>query len=130
MTPADELQGPLKDEDSAHPVACAWRPTLREIVKSLSRGDYNLTARSQSVAPILAGTADQIKKYIADYGETLIELPDEAWETSVAQWMGTYWDVLVDLWTAESGESDMALSVRVFEVDGAFRFEIVSVHVP
>ena len=65
-----------------------------------------------------------------NYGETLADLPDEAWETSIAQWMGTHWDVLLDLWTVESGRSDMALCARVFEEEDGFRFEIDSVHVP
>jgi hypothetical protein len=38
--------------------------------------------------------------------------------------------VLVDLWTLESGESDMVLSARVFEVTNGFQIEIDSVHVP
>jgi len=41
-----------------------------------------------------------------------------------------YWDVVVDLWTAESGCSDLALFVRVFEEKDGFRMEIHSVHVP
>jgi hypothetical protein len=48
----------------------------------------------------------------------------------VCQWMETHWDLLVDLWTAESGRSDLVLAVRVFECDGDYRFEIDSVHVP
>lgn len=68
--------------------------------------------------------------YFADYGETLIELPDDAWNTSVSQWMGDHWQVLVDLWTVELGASDVVMNVRVFEIDGGFRAEIDSVHVP
>jgi hypothetical protein len=44
--------------------------------------------------------------------------------------MRTYWDVLVDLWTVESGRSDLALILRVYESEEEFRFEIESVHVP
>lgn len=123
-------QEPVKDEDGAHPIANAWKPALREIIKAFVEGDYELTRGIPSVAPVSKATADQIRMYIADYGETLAELPDETWGSSVSQWMGTHWDVLVDLWTVESGESDMVLSARVFEVDESFRIEIDSVHVP
>ena len=71
-----------------------------------------------------------IKKYIIDYGETLIELPDATWKTSVCQWMGSHWDLLLDLWTAESGESDLVLGARIFEDGSKFRIEIESVYVP
>lgn len=50
--------------------------------------------------------------------------------SSVSQWMGTHWEVLVDLWTIESGRSDLVLTVFVLETTDGFRFEIDSVHVP
>jgi len=120
----------MKDEDAAHPVATAWRPTLREIVKALAEGDYGLTRGVVAVAPVSAATAERIRGYIASYGETLTELPDESWQSSISQWMRTHWEVVVDLWTVESGRSDLVLSMSVFETDDGFRFEIDSVHVP
>jgi len=121
---------PQKDETQVHPVPSAWRETFRDIAKALARGDYNLAAGVASVAAVSSPIADQMRSYVADYGETLTELPDESWNNSISQWMGTHWDVLVDLWTKESGASDLVMSARVFEVDDGFRFEIDSVHVP
>lgn len=89
-----------------------------------------LAAGVRDVAPIAAATAEQIRDYIEDYGETLTALSDETWESSVAQWIGSYWDVIVDLWTVESGRSDMVLHLRAFDLEGAFRFEIHAVYVP
>jgi hypothetical protein len=123
-------QQPVKDEDAAHPIADAWRPKLREIVKALAEGDFSLSRGIPSVVPISKATVDQMRAYVEDYGETLAELPEETWESSVAQWMETHWDVLVDLWTVESGRSDMVLSLRVFEAGKEFRFEIVLLYVP
>src|SRR5438876_11989961 len=130
MQDTSKDQEPLKDPDSSHPVAVAWRPTLREIVKALAEGDYALAAGVHSVAPVRPAVAHQMQAYIRKYGETLTALPDEAWQTSISQWMGTYWDLLVDLWTVQSGRSDLVLGVRVFEHEGGFRFEIDSVRVP
>ena len=59
----------------------------------------------------------------------LVELPDATWKSSVAQWMGTHWDVVVDLWT-DAGPSDLILSARVRETNDAFEIEIGSVYVP
>ncbi|WP_205633616.1 DUF7668 domain-containing protein [Labilithrix luteola] len=120
----------MKDENSAHPIASVWRPVFREVVNALVHGDYELVRRPSSVAPVSAKTVDQIQGYVTDYGETLAELPDETWRTSVSHWMGTYWQVLIDLWTIESGASDLVLDAWVFETEDGFRFEINSVYVP
>ncbi|HZG43071.1 MAG TPA: hypothetical protein VEY93_08925 [Longimicrobium sp.] len=121
---------PLKDPENAHAIPESWRRVLGRIVEAFTQGDYALSTPLAFVAPLSPSTAEQIREYIADYGETLIDLPDETWHTSVCQWMETHWDLLVDLWTAESGRSDLVLAVRVFEGDGDYRFEIDSVHVP
>jgi hypothetical protein len=71
-----------------------------------------------------------MKRYVADYGETLCDLPAETWTTSVAQWTGIHWDVLVDLWTVESERSDMVLHAFVSEVKNGFRIKIHLVYVP
>lgn len=77
-----------------------------------------------------ASDAEHIRSYIAEYGETLTELPEESWETSVAQWMDGHWEVLVDLWTVEAGASDLVLSARVFEEGTGVRIEVHMVYVP
>lgn len=103
---------------------------LRAIVHALAEAEWELSGGSEFVTPVTKARLAEFREYVADYGESLIDLPDDAWDTSISQWMGTHWDVIVDLWTAESGRSDLVLSVRVFEDDGHFRFEIDSVHVP
>jgi hypothetical protein len=97
----------VKDEERAHPVAGSWRQTLREIVKALVEGDYHLSRGIPCVAPAPNATAEQIRGYIANYGEALAELPDETWASSVSQWMNTHWDALLDLWTIESGRATL-----------------------
>lgn len=100
------------------------------IVKRLVSGDFLLEGLS-SVEPVDGRTREQVRTYLASYGETLIELPDATWESSVAQWMEGHWEVLIDLWTKEFGMSDLCLFVRVFEDSGGlFRIEVDSVNVP
>jgi hypothetical protein len=126
----DSDPGPVKDEDNEHPVAGAWRPTFRVIVSAFVRGEYQLAGGVDGVQPVSAESAKQISDYIADYGETLVELSDETWDSSVAQWMNGYWDVLVDLWTEGEGRSDLVLGARVYEAGDGYRFEVGMVYVP
>jgi len=122
--------GAIRDEDAAHPVAAQWRPTLCAIVRAFSEGDYRIGRAIPGVDPISPERAESIEANIASYGATLVELPDESWETSVAQWMRGYWEVLVDLWTKEEGRSDLVLHVFANEAEGATSFSVHLVYVP
>ena len=101
-----------------------------EVVRCFVARDYGLASGVSGVDPVSASTADHIRDYVAGYGATLVELPPDTWQTSVAHWYGTHWSVLVDLWTAEEGRSDMVLEGRVFESDAGPRFTIHMVYVP
>lgn len=125
-----ESHDPVKDEDSSHPVPTAWRAAFEQIVSALVRGDYGLRHTPACVERLDDRTASQIRDYIRDCGQPLVELPDATWESSVCQWQSPHWDVLVDLWTT-SGASDMVISARVFsDENGALRIVVDSVHVP
>jgi hypothetical protein len=120
----------VKDEENERPIPTVWRPVIREIVNAFVRQDYHLKTRPPGVAPISDETAIQIKNYVQQYGETLVELSDETWETSVCVWTGSQWEALVDLWTLSEGRSDLVLSLDVSEGDSGFLFEIYMVYVP
>lgn len=120
----------IKDEDAAHPIAGAWRPMLSEVVSRLTKGDYALASAVDGVEPISPKTAEHIRRSIAGYGCTLTDLPQDTWKTSVAQWYGTHWDVLVDLWTVEEGRSDLVLEGRISETAAGLRFTVHMVYVP
>jgi hypothetical protein len=113
---------PQKDLDRAHPIPTLWRPVFRQIVRAFADGNYELSGVTG--VEISADGATQVQRYIADYAETLVDLPEDTWRTSIAHWMDGHWDVLVDLWTEREGSSDMILSARVYE-----RAEGTSVHV-
>jgi hypothetical protein len=103
---------------------------FREIVRAFVKRDYRLSVGVPEVVPVTNDTVAQIAKYIENYGETLVELPDETWESSVCIWLGDRWDALVDLWTRAEGRSDLVLSARIFESDMGFQFQIYMVYVP
>jgi hypothetical protein len=130
MGPAqDELPRAIKDPDAEHPLADPWRAAFREIVRAFVQGNYSASHIPQ-VRSIEPETADRMRAYVESYGATLVDLPDQSWQSSVAQWMGTHWEVIVDLWTAEEGRSDLALHARVFEVGDNFEIQVEGVWVP
>lgn len=119
-----------KDEDNQRPIPSSWRGTLCDVVEAFKEGDFNLSRGVSGVGRITTETAADIARNIEDYGVHLASLPEQSWDTSVCQWMGEYWDALVDLFTEEEGASDLVLAVRVFENGEKYAFDIQSVYVP
>ncbi len=120
----------IKDEENERPIPTVWRPVFFDVVDALVKKDYLLSENIDGVSPVSKETADHIKEYIEDYGEELIKLPKETWESSVCIWMGTHWDVLVDLWTSGEGRSDMVLGAQVTEINEGYILDIQMVYVP
>lgn len=121
---------PQEDDMNEHPVPVEWRATFCEIVMRFVNGDYRLAAGITSVLPVTEATATQIADYIDEYGETLVPLSEATWNSSVAQWMGDRWDVLVDLCTESEGLSDLVLHAVVREVETGYSYEVHLVYVP
>ena len=120
----------LKDENHQNSVPKQWRNTFTELVEVLKHGNYERLLELKRVRPISEEDVTRIISNVESYGCHLASLPEETWDTSVCQWMRGYWDVLVDLFTIEEGASDLVLSVRVYESEASYMFEIQSVHVP
>lgn len=121
---------PTKDADRELPVPSSWRSTFQEIVQALVDNNYQLTRGISNVDPVSADTAEHIRSYVEEYGEVLSPLPDETWQSSVSQWSGSHWNVIVDLWTEGEGASDLVLQAFVRESEGGYRFDIHMVYVP
>lgn len=120
----------VKDEENERPVPTVWRHIFFDVVNALVKKDYTLSNNIDGVSSVSKDTANHIKEYIEDYGEELIQLPDETWESSVSICMGSYWNVLVDLWTAGEGRSDLVLGARVSESGGGYIVHVQMVYVP
>jgi len=120
----------LKDEHNQSPVPSSWRNTLSDIVEAFKEGDFSLTRKVTGVRPISEKRATKIAGSIKSYGAQLTSLPEDSWQTSVCQWMGDYWDVMVDLYTVEEGASDLVLQVRVYEEGPTYAFDVHFVYVP
>lgn len=127
---AAAIAKPVEADDRKLPVPLVWRPVVRQVVEALRRGDPRRAADVPGVAPVSAETSTQIRDYLADYGETLVSLPEASWETSIARWAGGAWDALIDLWTEGEGRSDLVLHLRVHETQTDYRFDVGMVYVP
>ena len=79
-----------KDDENERPIPASWRPVIIEIVNAFAKKDYGLTSGVEGVSPVSQETANHIKEYIEDYGEDLIQLPEETWNSSIYIWMGTH----------------------------------------
>lgn len=117
-----------KDDQEETAVPTAWRSVIHDIVESVRNKRFE--EKSIGVVDVSFDDAAQIEDTITSYGCTLIELPDAAWDSSVCRWTGTYWQLLVDLYTAEEGQSDLVLFVNVHESSGKYVFTVDSMHVP
>jgi hypothetical protein len=120
----------VKDESKQQPIPTLWRPVFTQVISALKSGDYRLKAAVPGVERPSIETAEQIKRAIAAYGGTLIELPEETWESSVCMWYRTHWDALIDLWTEEEGRSDLVLNAQISENSSGYFFKIHMVFVP
>jgi hypothetical protein len=90
-----------------------------------------MAAGLASVDSVPPDVSQQCIDAVAAYGPvTLIPLPDESWETSIALWSGDRWGCVVDLWTEEEGRSDLVLDVDVIESASGYRFRVKLVYVP
>ena len=124
-----EIVSVVKDEGKQRLVPSIWRATFFNIVEVLKSGDL----AHQDVAgvdPISLEEARRIAINIENYGAHITTLSEETWKTSVCQWMGGHWNVLIDLFTIEEGASDLVLEVKVREDGAGYSFEIHSVYVP
>ena len=115
--------------DGVQPVPDPWRPIFCGIVHAFVTGDYALAVGIEGVNPVSEDDARRMAASVEDYGATLVDLTDEVWETSIVQWTGAGWEVLVDLRTAEEGRSDLSLVAGVREVDGVYEVEVEGVWV-
>ena len=101
------------DEEAASQVPTVWRETLIRIVEAFKNNDLAAINHIDGVQNIELEHLHEIAENITDYGETLVSLPDETWETSQALWMGFRWDVILDLFTEREGLSDLILYISV-----------------
>lgn len=117
---------------SDSPVPERWRPVLGSIVHRLVIGDYAGLAADGLVSHTSDPTDTSIGRWIEDYPAHLVELPAEAWDFSEhgerVGAPGSWW-VIVDLWTAEEGRSDLSMEATVWDDGSSVAAKVDNVHV-
>ncbi|QHJ14081.1 hypothetical protein FX988_04363 (plasmid) [Paraglaciecola mesophila] len=119
----------VKDEETQQPIPTIWRDTIVKIVDAIRFNNIDDFNAIPYVKGVSEKDAEGFQENIEDYGCRLTNLPDATWQSSTCQWMREYWDALIDLYTVEEGESDLALYLRVHEKGQKFEFEVMSIHV-
>lgn len=119
-----------KNDGCEGPIPDVWRGMFIAIIDAFAEKNYQLYPDLENVLPVSASTAKHICSYIEDYGEELVPLPEQTWETSVCIWDGLRWNVMVDLWTKREGRSDLVLGANVIEKSGEYIVEVGIVYVP
>ena len=119
-----------KNEENELLIPHIWRPSFKAIVSTFVKGHYVSISQIKNVNAISNETALQIIEYIEDYGEELIELPNETWNSSVYIYYGDYWNVLIDLYTKEEGLSDLTLKAEIREKYNDYSIDVQMVYVP
>ncbi|MDD5373279.1 MAG: hypothetical protein PHO62_07645 [Sulfurimonas sp.] len=79
-------------------------------------------------------TAKEIEEAVKDYGETLIMPSDEAFNEidflEIENAESKEWSVEFDLWSKESGKTDLTLQLTLTQIDeGELNIELDDIHV-
>jgi hypothetical protein len=121
---------PERNEELEQAIPVEWRPAIMEIVEAIR--NRNLRSRNVSGYEVSVDPAEieDIYRGVDYYGDTLVSLSEDTWQTSVCRWMGSYWHLLIDLFTAEEGLSDLVLFLDVYEHESSTTFKVQSLHIP
>lgn len=105
---------------------------LGSIVHRLVIGDYASLAADGLVSSTTDPTDSSIGRWIEDYPARLVDPPAEAWafsEHGPRTGVPHSWWVIVDLWTAEEGRSDLSMEATVWDDGASVVVKIDNVHV-
>lgn len=121
---------PEKNEEIEQEIPVEWQPIIIEIVEDVVNRNLRPRNVSGCEVSIDPDEIEHIYQNVDHYGDTLVSLSEDSWQTSICRWMGSYWHLLIDLFTAEEGLSDLVLFIDVYEHESSNSFKIRSLHVP
>jgi hypothetical protein len=113
------------------PVPERFRGVIADVVARVADGDYAGLKRDGIDPHPDADLSMWIREY-GDRGATVVRLPEAAWEFAEAfpaEGVPGTWFVVVDLWTAEEGHSDLSMEATVREVGDGVVVTIDDLHV-
>ncbi len=104
-------------------------PALRDLVHELVERNYRKLEEDGRAGRL---TAEELEFALNRYRRRLVDPPGEAFETAKATQISgdkRQWAILLDLWTAEEGQSDLTLEVSLRRMDGGVVVLIDDLHV-
>ena len=115
------------------------RPALAQVVDRLVAGDFEGLKRD-GIDPY---PDSDLGVWIREYGRTpgsddpgratLVSLPEETWQYAEVVFEDAgpprKWSVVVDLWTAEEGRSDLSMEADVIDGPAGLQVRVHDIHV-
>ncbi len=104
---------------------------IADVVGQVADGDY-VGLKQDGIDPHPDADLSLWVREYGDRGATVLRLPEEAWEyaeANAADGVPGTWFVVVDLWTAEEGRSDLSMEATVREVGDRVEVTIDNIHV-
>ena len=119
-------------DENLKEVPLLWRDTIWKIVEAFKNNDINFFNQIEGVKKLTLVDFEEIISDINVYGETLVSLPSEAWESSQCLWRGdSCWHVYIDLYTINEGKSDLILFLIVeLDENNHFHYDVSNFYVP
>lgn len=119
-------------DENLKEVPLLWRDTIWNRLKLLKIMILTFLIKSEGVKKLTLVDFEEIISDINVYGETLVSLPSEAWESSQCLWRGdSCWHVYIDLYTINEGKSDLILFLIVeLDENNHFHYDVSNFYVP
>ena len=128
--PEATVPQPLYVAQMTDPVPERFREVLSTVVDRIAAGDFEGLKRDGIDQRPDADLSLWIRGY-GETGATILPLPNEAWAHAQA-WQNDeagVWSVVIDLWTAEEGRSDLSLEATLIEAPSELLVQIDDIHV-
>jgi len=112
----------------AHPVPDRFRTIVADAVRMIADGD--LAAVHEH--PQIGIRGDDPLVWVRHYPATITALPAEAWDIADAIEINGHpgtWSLVVPLWTAEEGRSDLSLEATAQDLPSGPAITIDGIHV-
>jgi len=106
------------------------REPVAQVLGLLAQKKYEQLARLTNGVRL---SAQEMAQAVADYGRTLVEPPDDAFNLlDAVQVRGAEpprWSITMPVWTKEEGRSDLSLELTVTDHCNSFGIELDDIHV-
>jgi hypothetical protein len=81
---------PEKNEEIEQSIPVQWRPVIIEVVEDIR--SRNVRYRNVLGCDVSVDFTDieDVYQSLDNYGDVLVAMPEDTWNTSICRWMGSY----------------------------------------